>query len=83
MKKTKVIELVLITGLVGAGHISIASPLKPAEVKKNFSIASFKNGYYFADDSLRGHSGSSSFMAHNAVSRGGLGASGHSHSSSS
>ncbi len=83
MKKTKAIKLVLITGLIGAGHTSFGNMPKPAETKKACGAITLKKGCYFANDSLRAHSGSSSFVAHNTVSRGGWGSSAHSQGSSS
>ncbi|WP_259067408.1 hypothetical protein HDF24_12525 [Mucilaginibacter sp. X4EP1] len=83
MKKTKAIKLVLVTGLIGAGHTAFGNMPKSAETKKAYDAITFKKGYYFADDSVRAHSGSSFFVAHNTATRGGWGGSGHSHSSAS
>jgi uridine kinase len=83
MKKTKAVKLVLITGLIGAGHTSFANVPKLVETRNVRGTIVLKKGYYFTDDSLRAHSGSSSFAAHNTASRGGWGGSGHTHSSAS
>ncbi|TWJ04723.1 hypothetical protein JN11_00444 [Mucilaginibacter frigoritolerans] len=82
MKKTKIVKLVLLTCLTGNGYASFGHPLN-INTRKNFSNSTIRrNGYYFADDTVQHHSGSS-FIPHSSVSRGGWGSSGHTHSSSS
>jgi len=83
MKKTKIVKLVLVTCLTGTGYTSFSRPLK-VNIKKNFSNPNIRrNGYYFTNDTVQQHSGSSFFILHNSVSRAGWGSSGHTHSTSS
>ena len=82
MKRSKAIKLVLVSGLLGAEGSSLAKAANnhlfyDSNSKKKFSSSVNKASYSSVRDSSKIGSGSSLFVQHIAVHRGGWGIFGH------
>jgi hypothetical protein len=88
MKKSKVVKLVFLTGLIGTNGTAFGNTVNKysnlnSSVRKMFSgYSTSHNGYHFKQDSVK-HMSGSSFLLHPVIKRGGWGIFGHHHSTSS